>query len=134
MFQLPEPGHINVRMAHCMNRHRAGPGNPGNLLVPDFQSVFQRCIKSIGARFSPVNRQMCTINSCLKISSYGIVLIQHTHSLNSRSAAVIEIIRNLIQNGKFCLFELMCLWCWYPAAFQSCPETDGKLHFCAGKL
>ena len=77
---------------------------------------------------------MCTIHSCQKICSYGIVLIQHTHSLNSRSAAVIKIIRNLIQNGKLCLFELMSLLCWYSAAFQSCPEADSQLHFRTGKL
>ena len=117
-----------MRMAHGADGHGTGIGNFGNLLVPDSKCFFQRLIKSIGTRLSPVDRQMRPVDGCQKFSSHRIILIQHTYRLNGCTAAVVKIIGNFIQNGKLRLFELMGLRSGHTAALQTSPETDGKLY------
>ena len=134
VLQLPEPGHVDMGMAHSMNGHRAGVGNFGNLLVPDSQSFFQGFIKSLGTWLSPVDGEMRPVDGGQKLSSHGIIFIQNPHSLNGRPAAVVKIICSLVQNRDLCLFELVRLRCGHAAALQTCPETNGKLHFGSGKL
>ena len=128
VFQLPQPGYVDVGMTYGVNGHRAGVGNFGNLLVPDRKCFFQRLIKGIGTRLSPVDRQMRPVDGCQQFPSHRIILIQHTYRLDGCAAAVIEIIRSLIQDCKLRLFELMGLRGWHTSALQPCPETDGKIH------
>ena len=123
VFQTPQPGHVDMGMAHHMNCHIRMLLQPVQLVHQHLMRLVHRLIEGI---LIPVNVQKRPVQSRLQGRVILVILRKQHQGLRDGTGKIVKLIGILMQISQICLFQLMIEGPVYAAAFQSRPQKEGK--------
>ena len=126
MFQSPQPGHINMRVAHTFYFHQRVLLHPVNLLIEQIIRLMHRLIKFFTSRIRPVDTLACLIQSISQLIFHWLRVGKILYGVQNHRSQIIEIVHFLIQICQIRTLNHVLLRRRNTAAFQSGPQSEGE--------